>query len=521
MATPNDTPNYEHVLDQFMRLYHRKESMPRMVHVLCSYVAWVRRGLCMIRDQRAEIVPLAHNRIQRILIGAVMLQAAKGLPIRIIILKARKGGASTLWQTILVFICQHYPNQIALMLAHVPTSTREIFHIAKTVIEHYPANSQPFELWLKFPETKSRYWCHTAGGANVGAAGTPTMLHLSEVALYERNKANTLVSATKSVPNETNTIIVWESTARGREEFFELFDAARNDPDHPYVAVFVPWFLDDRLVSVPPQYFTMDADELVIYRIAHDDYGIELGADAFQWRRNEIKATIGGISVFRQEHPSTPEEAIQGSADLILSDMRGCIVDELPFNPAMLERSALTGGIDYGYLDATVIITAAYVDQVLTILEVYRATGSLAAEHAQHCWEGHTYWIDPSEVQGRQEMLAVLKGGMADTRIVSAPRKKSGRMTGFVQGELEMVQRIMHEGRLKILRSAAEQLVLEADNYFWNPKSGQPDDRRTENCGHFDTMDALRYLVMGVERHGIVGATVSEPRLSRRMEFRI
>jgi len=522
MATPNDQPNYEDVLDDCMELYANGVVLPEMLDRLCAYTSWVNNGFCFICDQHAEVVPLVHNRIQRILLGAAMFQAGRFKPIRQIDLKARKGGASTLWQTITVFLCQHYDNQVGLMLAHVPDSTREIFQIAKKVVDTFPALSDPFEMWIKFPETDSRYNCHTAAGAIVGAGGTITVLHLSEVALWERNKTKTLTAAMKAVAKDPKTILIMESTARGQEEFYAKFNEARYDPEHPYISVFVPWFLDDTLVIKPPADFTLDADEQIIYRLAFDDYAIELGHDAFQWRRDEIKATIGGIAVFRQEYPSTPEEAVQGSADLIFPGMRQCIVDELPFDPEMLEPNALRGGIDYGYNDPTVILTGAYVDRVWTILEIYRQSQGLAEQHASHCWDGCNYAIDPAELSGKNEMLKCLKRSRNSAKIRSAPRKKTGRLSGFVKGEIELVQRMMVEGRLKILRSAAEQIVLEAENYFWNPKSGEPDDRHTENCGHLDTMAALRYGCMGCEQAQTSEVIIVPPsRGSRREQFRL
>lgn len=525
MVTPHDPnakPDYESVLDQCMVLYGRNEQLPEMVERLCAYVAWVRTGLCMIRDQSQHIIPLVHNRIQRIEIGAAMFQAARGLPVRQLELKARKGGSSTLWQTVMVFFGAMFPNQVGLMLAHVPDSTKEIFQIAKLASKHFPVHVDPLEMSLRWPNTtNSRYYCHTAGGTSVGAGGTPSILHLSEVALYKINKAETLTAATKAVPNEPNTILIMESTARGREEFFNKFEEARNDPDHPYVAIFIPWFLDERLEVIPPDDMEYDDDERILISLARREYAMELSNGQLEWRRNEIKATIGGLPVFRQEYPSTPEEAVQGSSDLILPGMRECIVDELSFDPAHVQVSELTGGIDYGYNDPTVVITAIYRDQVLTIIDVYRKREGLASDHVSAIWEGHTYWFDPSEVGGREEMRKELVKRKIEAKLIPAPRRKEGRSVGFVKAELETVQTLIHEGRLQILRSASEQLVLEADSYQWNPKTDMPDDRRSEECGHFDTMDALRYCVMGVGNRSAVESVVMPTQKSRRMEWRV
>lgn len=515
--------NHEAVFWQFMALYKRGERLPEMVHRLCRFVKWTDLGLCFIRDQASEIVPLHLNRIQRILIGAAMLQAAQGKPIRIVDGKARKGGSSTLWQALLVFLGGHFQNQVALMLAHVPDSTTELFEIARTIVRHYPANSVPLSTTIKFPNTNSRYTCHTAAGENVGAGGTPSLLHLSEVALYGRNKLDTMTSAMKSVPNETTTIVVLESTFRGREEFWDLFDDARKDSDHPYTSVFIPWFLDERLVLEPDDGMEPTEDEVLIYRIARNQYGIELGPEAFAWRRNEIKATVGGLAVFRREYPSTPEEAVQGSSDLILPGMRECVIQQLPFEYTSLEWELLSGGMDYGFHDPTVLLAGAYVDQVLYVVTMYRASGKLAADHVYQVMDGTTYYCDPSAVEGREEMMAEINRRNRPVKMIAAPRRKNARSAGFVDDEWQMVQRMMAEGRLKILEQASEQLLLEADNLSWNSRTGKPDDTRGATWGHFDTLNALRYWVMGVDRHCEVEAVVvgRDRKRSRRMEFRL
>ena len=51
---------------------------------------------------------------------------------------------------------------------------------------------------------------------------------------------------------------------------------------------------------------------------------------------------------------------------------------------------------------------------------------------------------------------------------------------------------------MKITAGAAERLLVEAEHLTWNEQTGQPDMRRGEAWGHFDTLDALRYCVMGL-----------------------
>lgn len=515
--------DYAKLVDRFMAVYRSQAAMPEMLHRLCRYRQFVEAELCYIRDQSQQIIPLQHNRIQLTLLGVAMMQAARGVPIRIVELKARKGGSSTLWKTIEGFLCAHYPNQVGLMLAHVPDSTGEIFQISKVMFEHYVIESTPMAHRFRFPNG-SRFYCHTAGGESVGAGGTPSMLHMSEVALWVKNKVSTRYSATESVPMDPLTIIVQESTARGREEFYETYEAARN-PDHPYEPIFIPWFLDDRLAAPVAGGLDLDEEEQEIHRLARDEYGIELPMGAYQWRREKI-LDIGPV-LFRQEYPSTAQEAIECHSDLILPGMRSCVIDRLPFNYEHTDAGCRVGGMDYGYHDPTVFIAACYIDQVLYIVDVYRAVQQLARDHVDAVFDNHTYYCDPSATEGRFEVQQALRdAGRVDTRLVLAPRKKIGTARGFVEAEWEAVQKLIRTGRLKIMADVADQIILEADNLAWNPTTGLPHMVRSESWGHFDTLSALKYLVMGIS-HGPVGSPVivdTRPdriRMDRRSEFRL
>jgi hypothetical protein len=72
----------------------------------------------------------------------------------------------------------------------------------------------------------------------------------------------------------------------------------------------------------------------------------------------------------------------------------------------------------------------------------------------------------------------------------------------FVNGEWEKVRKLMATGKLKVLDECADQLIYESDNLSWNSRTGLPDMVRdpqgADGWGHFDTLDALRYLVLGV-----------------------
>ncbi len=492
-----------------------------MAEKLLLFGMWLDSGQCMIRDIHAQLVPLYLNAAQLILYGAMVAQAINDQPIRVVVLKARKPGISTLIQAFMVFCCQHYKRIEARLMAHRHEATCEIADIGKLIAQSYPLiPSAPVLQEIRFPVTHSRYHCHTAGGAGVGAGGTPNMLHLSEVALWGVGKEESEYTAVNAIPYIGDSMIILESTARGRDFFWSRFEAARSGRS-PYAAVFVPWFVNEAC-SVPLSscgHINQTDEEKALVSLAWRQYQIPLGIAQLRWRRAMLETMHPAI--FKQEFPATPEDAVESRKGMVLPMLGACIVDGLDFNPAETLFDVRIGGMDYGFHDATVLISGFLIDQVLWVTKVYHRVGGLAREHVQGIEHGHTYYCDPSATAGRFELLREARDHGIGASLVPAPRRKGDRSTDFVLSEWSAVHRLCVEGRLKILRSCSDRLVIEAGNLSWNEATGAPDMTRGDAWGHFDTLEALRYMVMGIRRisAGDHGATL-ERRPGRRAMLR-
>ena len=487
-----------------------------MLERLVMFWRWTKAGMAWIRDDNEQLIPMRLNRSQQRILGRMMDQASEDKPIRVVGGKARKQGASTLIQVLFVFLCAHYPNQRAITLAHEADATDEIFDIAKRTAKEYhpvvPVDDKNRQ--LKY-DNGSRYTCHTAGGVAVGAGGTPNLLHMSELAKWEKSKVETEYNAKIAVPDSPTSIVFVESTFKGRELFFRRFDEA-GVPGSAYNQLFNAWYLDDRCTAEVVD--GRGADDRAVIATAREE-GIELSNDQLQWRRNKIKEL--GADVFRQEYPSTPIEAVQSNKGLVMPGMRSCLLDELPFVPSNVAWSDRIGGIDFGYHDPTVIWTGFYVDQIVYVTDFWRAAESLACDQIEGLCDGHTYYCDPANVQNRKELQRAANEDNLHVKLKQAPRKRNaGEDTATV--ELRAMIRLADEDRLYILRDAAEQLMIECDSFGWNEITGKPDDKRTVECAHFDSIMALKYLVMGVASRGTVAkAPVERARrsLSRRASF--
>lgn len=485
-----------------------------MLYRLLMFWRATDHGLITIRDIHQELIPLKLNPVQQRVFAKMLDQAAQNKPIRLVVGKARKGGVSTLVQCLFVFMCQHFLNQQAVTIAHQAEATRDIFDIGRLAASRYqPVHGADVGMReIKWPTANSRYHCQTAGGVAVGAGGTPSLLHISELAKCERNKEETEYNSVTAVPDVPQSIIVKESTFMKRDLFWDRFEQAY-DEDNPYDNIFIAWYVDDRLGIAIEGKFIPDEEERGLIAAAGKE-GIELSFEALNWRRIKIKEI--GPHVFKQEYPSTPEEAVQATKGLILPGLRSCILHALPFDRTSIPVEQRVGGIDFGFHDPTVIWSAYYVDQVIYLIDYYRRVKGLAVDHVKGLCSDHTYYCDPASTTSRQELNRAAIG--CRCRFTRAPRRKYVGEDPSIS-ELELLARLCRQGKVKILADCADQLLVEADSYAWNSTTGKPDDSRSESSGHFDSIMALKYLAMGVINRRPVNAVQKQHGQSRRSQF--
>lgn len=492
-----------------------------MLGRLCTFWRWA-QTFAEIRHANSDIGRMVPRVSQMWLQLAMMDQAASGQPIRIVEGKARKRGASTWIQLFGVFQGAHYGNQRAMTLGHNDRSTRDIFDIARTCASRCTVLDPQVTSELRWPDTGSVYYCQTAGATATGAGGTPSFLHQSEVAKWEKNKTETEYNSKIAVPDEPTTCVFQESTFVGRDLFWDRFTSA-SQGEGQYRAVFIPWWLDGDCLVPARQNFELDDEERTIIERGRA-VGVTITPGMLQWRREKV-AELGAY-VFRQEFPSTPEEAVESAGLLVLPNLSDCLVDALPFDPKLLPNGHALGGIDFGYLDATSIISSIEWGGVLYVTKVFRRTKGLAEQWVEGLVAKHRYACDPSATQAIAELNAARSRSGLKCSLFAAPGSDDAA------GDWMALAHFVRSGRLRILRSAAPQLLAEANSLQWD--SGKADVRKIRDpdildgstgasFGHFDTLDALRYNVrdLTAREQGRTGRwTSDDDPLSRRQSLR-
>ena len=266
-----------------------------------------------IRTKDATLVPLVLNRAQRRFVDAVEQQWRDEGKVRVIVLKARQMGLSTVIGAWMYWRTSQNKAMKAFVLAHKADATASLFDMTKRFHDLCPPILRPSTKYagrkeLTFDRLQSAYMVATAGGDSIGRAETLTSLHASEVAFWPVGSArDNWNGLTKAVPNVPGTAIFVESTANGvTGVFYDLWQGAVSGTNG-FIPVFLPWFIQPEYTDVASEDFRRSPDEEDLAALVLAEYGETLTDGQLAFRRREIALT--SRDQFRQEYPSFPQEA--------------------------------------------------------------------------------------------------------------------------------------------------------------------------------------------------------------------
>jgi hypothetical protein len=265
------------------------------------------RHCIVIRTKRGTIEPLVFNEVQKRFAKLIISQMSTRGYVRMIILKARQQGLSTVVTAWQYFWVSQRKAQKGLVMAHEADATTTLFDMYKRCHDNAPDIVRPHHKYssrteLSFDVLDSALRIATAGGRGVARGETLTVCHLSEVAFWPSAFAtanfNGLIQA---VPDEPGTAVFIESTANGMTgKFREQWVGATNGSTG-YEPFFSAWFESAEYATEAPDDFEPTPDEQDLIKL----YGLSHGQ--LQWRRRKIATS--GVELFQQEYPATPDEA--------------------------------------------------------------------------------------------------------------------------------------------------------------------------------------------------------------------
>ena len=255
-----------------------------------------------------EFVINAH---QKIIQEAVDRQRSCGKPVRIIILKPRQTGISTVSAANL-FHSIRFGSGVGMVVSKDLDSAEHLFGIIQRFYYYLPAGEKEVlqtiasnRKELKFAEPHGgRILVETARKDTAGHSFTVRHLHLSEVSRWENVNDDTIAGLMNSVPREPETSIVIESVANGMSGWFYQKWYANDD----FEKVFLPWYEHDEYQKELPI-------DVGLYTQGLDDKERRLHSEGrtleqIEWRRWATKNNCqGDPEKFKEQYPATADEA--------------------------------------------------------------------------------------------------------------------------------------------------------------------------------------------------------------------
>lgn len=330
------------LIDKFIRI-RIKHDFP----FWAAYLAWIKA------KGGGEDVRFRLNRPQRRLVERLERLRLAGRPIRIILLKARQWGGSTVIQMYMAWLqLVHDVGLNSLIVGHVSATSIEVEDMFSRMLKKYPTRllypqgasfkeGEPTFTSVfgapnihRIPQRNCKIKLGTAENPESARGGDYNLVHCTEVGVWKKTDGKSpediIQAATSGIPLAAHTMIVYESTAKGTGNWFHMEYTAAKEGRSQFEAVFVPWY-EIEMYSLPlqetPEEFARWLWENRENRNAATDreepgcyywYLWECGAtfEAINWYREE-RRKYHDHGQMASEYPSDDVEAFVHSGSMV------------------------------------------------------------------------------------------------------------------------------------------------------------------------------------------------------------
>jgi hypothetical protein len=292
-------------------------------------------------EDASTIVKFVLNRAQRKFLKTLEDLRLAGKPIRIILLKARQWGGSTLVEMYIAWLQLYWvPEYNSLIVADVQAQARHILGMYDFMATHH---TPPIEL-IPYQRTQNyrmiRGQVNIIGVASVERPESPRsftwqMLHLTELGSWKStqkvNAENLAASLEGGLVDSPYTLSVKESTAQGVGNFFHREWLRAEQKKSNDIPIFVSWIEQQDTVLT---WSEIKSDKDTFPNVNSLDDFVESWNDYEKWLWSQ-NATIEQIAWYRkkarsypsqtkmwQEHPTTAKEAFESTGARVFSRER-------------------------------------------------------------------------------------------------------------------------------------------------------------------------------------------------------
>lgn len=289
-----------------------------------------------IQDKTSKrMIPFILNRGQRRLVKRYETQRLAGKPIRVILVKARQWGGSTVTQIYMLWLqLYHYENWHSAIISQLQPQAVNIRNMLNKVVSNLPKfhkkatlkTFQQQQLIKHIPERGNIILVNSAEQPDALRSFDFSMIHMSEVALWPdtptKSGEDIAQSVYATVPDEPGTFIVMESTAKGIGTFFHrqwlaALDNMTNNIDGLY-PIFVAWYE----IALYKKKLTVSEEDFINTMTDYERWQWSQGAtlEGINWYRWYKQAKNYSDFQMKSEFPTTAEEAFQTKSGKYFTD---------------------------------------------------------------------------------------------------------------------------------------------------------------------------------------------------------
>lgn len=368
------------------------------------------RNFLWIVDKQRREIPFSLFESQELLLEKILALKKLNKAQKLLILKARQLGCSTLIEGLITWRAVLFGGVSALIVSNTPSHASYLFGILQFAYDRLPWWMKPMTLSRKIeeglifdnadhktrhlrPGLNSKIVVQAANQASgVGQGRTITAAHISELSDWTDEEGRGVIEADlgNALAEGPETFAVIESTARGTGNYFhrlwrksvELGDLAEWDP------VFLPWFFEsNRKISIPNPKWQPDLPEQEMRERVEKDWvrcdnqfclqyreSIQRGVNVvgkrcpvceigrlqsyvitneqlhwMQLKRLNAQKDADSLKALRAEQTSTPEESFQLSGQQVFPQETLDFVNyclEDPIAKGFFDKSGTFHGMD-------------------------------------------------------------------------------------------------------------------------------------------------------------------------------
>ncbi len=290
---------------------------------------WAFRCARIKEKNSGRRIPFKLNRAQRKVLAELERQRRAGLPLRLIVLKSRQWGCSTLILHYFMWLMiRRNENWHSLLCCHQKSASAVLSGQVSDIVRHCPPDMDApkivsYEGLRSVREllpSGSRLTICTALNPD-GARGADYMMALlSEVAYWpdggERDASELVRAVCSSIPRVAESAIIMESTANGPGNFFhrEWQRALAGESDK--TAVFATWHEVE--YNAEPLRMTREKtwQMLTDYERKLWEPPLNLSLEQIYWYHNQVRAQGSHLAV-KREYPVSPDEAFSEAGQMV------------------------------------------------------------------------------------------------------------------------------------------------------------------------------------------------------------